>query len=150
MRKPAPAETINGTRYEVTPLGALKGREVLVRLMNLLGPGLSNLIRTWNKDAAPEVAAALFADLAARIADDDLRYLVEAFAPGTQVQTPDMKGPGVLDGQRIDDHYAANYGELFQWLWLCIQVNYKSFLAGAPGVQGLMSRAPASSSSPST
>lgn len=152
MRKPAPVEVLNGTRYEVTPLGSLKGREVLVRLLNLLGPGLSQLIRTGvTKDMAPEAAAALFADLAARIADDDLRYLVDTFSPCTLLQAKGMPGPGPMDPQRVDDHFAGNYGELFLWLWMCIRVNFASFLAGVPGLRAaLTSPSPAPSQSPTT
>lgn len=136
MRTPA-TTTLNGTRYEVTPFGSTKGRQVLVRLSNLLGPALAQALATpvsgdTAKAALEKVSASAMADLLGRVSDADLDYLVREFGECTVVQTPDMKGPGPLDESRRDAHYAANYGELFQWLWFGITLNYKSFLAVVP------------------
>lgn len=136
MRTPSET-TLNGTRYEVTPFGSTQGRKVLVRLSNLLGPALAQALATapGEGDAKAQlerVSASAIADLLGRVAEDDLEYLVREFAACTVVQTPDMKGPGPLDDKRRDDHYAANYGEMFQWLWFGITLNYKSFLAVVP------------------
>jgi hypothetical protein len=128
---------LNGTRYEVTPFGSTKGRQVLVRLSNLLGPALAQALATpasggTAKEALEKVSASALADLLGRVSAEDLEYLVREFAACTVIQAPDMKGPGPLDESRRDSHYAANYGELFQWLWFGITLNYKSFLAVVP------------------
>lgn len=125
MRTPQ-QKTIKGTLYEVTPLGAKLANPVLVRLFKILGPGIANLI------ASPEAVslgtASMISELSERLGDKDVEVLITTFAPTTLIQTSDMKGPGPLDPQRLDDHFAGNLGEQYLWILFCIEVNFGSFL----------------------
>lgn len=122
---------IEGCSYEITQLGAIKGSAVFVRVLKMLGPAL----------ATGNVGSLLGA-----LDEADVKYLVDAFAPLTNVP-----GQGQLD-KIFDLHFAGRYKALVQWLLACLQVNYGEFLqgkvgslAGALGAAGL---GPSASSSP--
>lgn len=101
---------IDGFTYEVTQLGAIKGSQVFVRVLRLLGP----MVKT--KDVG-----SLFANLQ----EEDVKYLCDAFAPRTQVM-----GVAPLD-KCFDFHFAGRYMALVKWLVFCFELNFGDFLKGA-------------------
>lgn len=72
--------------------------------------------------------------MADRITPDEMEFFCETFAPLTQVTT-NGKTPILKDV--FDDHFAANYDEMINWLGFCLQVNFESFLGGQKGIAAL-------------
>jgi hypothetical protein len=127
----AQVREIDGARYEVTPLGAIRGSQVFVRLLKVLGPVFSS------KDVSK-----LFEGLT----EDDMNYLVGAFSPTTMVM-----GSGQLD-KIFDIHFAGRMMSMLKWLFFCMEVNYADFFAkGNISLSGVMSgttQGPSQSTSP--
>ncbi len=108
------SKTIGDHDYKVTQLGAGKGRKVLVRLLKTCGPAFA-LAAQGNPTEA-------LGKLASDLDEETLDYLVEAFAARTE-----LDGIGLAGIMEL--HFAANYGEMLEWLGFCIQLNYSSFLS---------------------
>jgi tail assembly chaperone len=111
------SQDIDGQTYEVTALGAIRGSQVLVRLLKVVGPALAGDLPSF------------FAGLR----EEDMTYLCNSFSPMTNVV-----GVGPLD-KVFDMHFSGRYATMLKWLQLSLQVNYGdfSFLKGAGlGVPG--------------
>lgn len=125
----AQTREIDEFRYEVTPLGAIRGSQVFVRLLKVLGPVLTS------KDVS-----SLFENLS----EEDMNYFRETFSPMTLVV-----GQGQLD-KIFDIHFAGRIMPMLKWLFFCLEVNFADFFAkgsiGLKGLQGLA--APSQSTSP--
>ena len=104
--------TINGTFYEVMPLGALKGRSVFVRLLKMFGPLF-----------AGDIAAGLD-----HLSEDDFNYLCDVFAEYTNVRINEKQMPVLKDV--FDGHFSGKYLDMLQWLAFCVQVNFGDFYKG--------------------
>lgn len=127
MLRKTEQKQIGADTYEVTQMGAVKGSQVFVRLIRAIGPII------LAADKASDLRDAL-----AGLKEEDVDYLIKAFSPYTLVQ-----GKGELD-KIFDIHFAGKYGDMFQWLWASVEVNFGSFLgasalAGLPGVNALKS-----------
>lgn len=116
---------IDGNTYEVTALGAIKGAQVLVRLLKAVGPALTGDM------------AGFFANLR----EEDLTYLCNAFSPMTNVP-----GVGQLDKQ-FDFHFSGRYATMLKWLGLCLEVNFSDFSFLKSAVPGMGAKALSTSSS---
>lgn len=141
MARETKTKRIGNHNYSVTQLGAIEGRRVLAKLMQLFG-GMVGGIAGGGK---PDMVAG-FAALAGAITPEQVDFFCETFTPWTQVET----SPGKVRMLRdvFDDHFVANYGELVEWLGFCLEVNFASFLGGS-GIVGSMFRPPGTVSSPS-
>jgi hypothetical protein len=106
--------TISGVEYQITQLGAKQGRAVLARLLKILGPAA---------EATNPVV-----ELSKTVTEDELEFLCSTFAKVTQF-SPES-GKLFLLADQFDLHFAGKYGEMFQWLWACLEANYATFLGG--------------------
>lgn len=101
-------KTIDGNTYAVTQLGAIRGSQVFVRLMKMVGPAFLG----EKKDFAKAFEA---------LREEDFKYLCDVFSERTFV-----------DGKPLDKifdfHFAGKYGAMFQWLFFCIETNFGDFL----------------------
>lgn len=104
----AQTREIDGITYEVTPLGAIKGSQVFVRLLKVLGPVFTS------KDVG---------SLFEHLTEEDMNYLREAFAPTTLVM-----GKGQLD-KIFDIHFAGQMMSMLKWLFFAMEVNFSDFFA---------------------
>ena len=134
---------IDGLVYDVTQLGGIDARNVLLRLMKSLGPSLGAL--------ADSPLSAVFEKLA--LSEADLGYFCEKFGSCSFVHLEDGKLP-MLD-KVFDDHFAGRTGAMVKWLVFAVEVNFSDFLDGAKARLGKLSKlgfAPTSSPSmsPST
>lgn len=107
---------IDGTEYQVTPLGAVIGRKVLLRLTKVFSPAL------LSKDLS---------SLLEQLDDETLDYLCDTFAESTNVvmQAEKTKVLAPLAGDMFDKHFARKYMQMFEWLAFCVEVNYADFFA---------------------
>lgn len=142
-------KSIGGKNYEVYELGAKKGRQVLTRLLRLLGPALGGMSE-GKGDAEARIASAL-GKLVESLTDADTDYFCDTFAAVTNVE---MEGRMPLLSDVFDLHFKADYLNMFKWLAFCFEVNFGSFLAGLGGPGGLAAlagkAAASSSESPKT
>ncbi len=90
---------LGDTTYMVTPLGAVTGRKLLLRVMKAMG-GQS----------------------LTSIADDDFDFLCETLSSSTLVKRLDGKTFPLKD--IFDSHFSANYDEMTKWLLFALEVNY--------------------------
>ena len=114
MMRESKTKVIGGEEYQVTQMGAVKGSQVFVRLVKVLGPLMGD-----------NLEAALSA-----LKEEDVTYLINAFQPYTMIQ-----GKGDLSGF-FDVHFAGKYKEMLEWLFFSVEVNFGSFL-GANGLAAL-------------
>jgi hypothetical protein len=93
-------EVIGGHKYKTHQLGALQGREVLIRFVNALKKGgIENSV-------------------------EDFNFFCDSFAPVTYVQLGD-KEP-VLSSI-FDAHFVGLYDEMIEWIKFCLKANFPSF-----------------------
>lgn len=129
--------------YRVTPLGALAGTHLLVRLCKLAGISASAFID--GSSNAPGIEQAL-----SRGAGDALRTLMQDLKPDETVAilTQLAETTTVVLGDRepkldklFDLHFAGRYGEMFAWAQFAMETNFASFISGRGGVVELLQRA---------
>lgn len=137
-------KVIGATRYRVTQLGAKKGREMLVRLVKLAGPGLAaglaGLSKADGKDTEAPMARALsdaLYDLATRLTVEEFNGITDELAKHTTIVLGDLE-PRLSD--KFDDHFSGKYDEMLRWAAFALEVNFKSFFVGSGGGGGLMTR----------
>lgn len=137
------AKTIGAYTYKVTALNALDGRKVFVRLVKMVGPGLSAY------KASPDMASALTQGMGALISalsEEDVEHLCNKLSASTEVSGGDYgeKRRPQLDGVFLT-HFAANYFEMIEWLIFALEVNFGSFFEKAGGLMTSKSTSPAAS-----
>jgi hypothetical protein len=132
------SKRIGDTTYYVTPLGFVQARQALVKLTNLIGPALRELSSAELGNLKGELSA--LGGLLSGLADKDLVYFQDLFAPKTEIELdyepskrPYLHKPLPTGGSRIESHFAPTgprFGDYFEWLVFCIQVNYAPFFKG--------------------
>jgi hypothetical protein len=105
--------------YKVTALGAIKGRQTLVRLGNILGPGFK-MATSFEKGLI---------NLLSDLKPSDLDWLCELFGNETRITGGEHEDrQPLLTGKVFNEHFSAKYAEMFDWLAFCIvEVNFPSF-----------------------
>jgi hypothetical protein len=103
------SKQINDCSYEVTQLGAIKGRSLLTRLARILGAGGGDMAKSLGM-----------------ITEEDMSYICDSFSEVTVVKQPDGKAPYLKN--IFDMHFAGKYDEMIQWLMFCLEINFGSFL----------------------
>ena len=128
---------IGAHTYRVTQLGAKAGRNVLVRLVKLGGPGVGALvggIGRGGKEGTADSALALGVGdalhaLSLRLREDEVGALMDEFALHTVVVKPADIELRLSD--IFDDHFAGRYDEMLAWTRFCMEVNFSSFFVGS-------------------
>lgn len=108
------SHTINGFTYDIAQLGAKQGRIVLARVLRIVGVAA---------EAADPVAK-----LASALTDAEIEFLCDTFAKTTMFGQADTGNRVPLKDQ-FDLHFAGRYGDMIQWLWAALMVNYESFFS---------------------
>jgi hypothetical protein len=114
--------TIGEDTYRVTPLQAIQGRKVLVKLLKALGPAAEAVA-----DAQSGNVGALLAKLTANLEESLVDELCEIFAGRTEFQHG-SKWIGLGEAGQFDLHFIKKYGQMAKWLAFCVEINYGSFL----------------------
>ncbi len=115
---------IGAFTYHVTQLDASRGSKAMLRVVRLAAPVIA-LAEKGDETAA-------WSKLAESLTDSDFEYFCDLFTTQTIVTggAYDEDAEPALDGI-FDEHFAANYFEMLQWLTFCFEVNFASFFAGA-------------------
>lgn len=136
-------KVIDGHLFEVHPLAFKKGRKVLLRLSNLLGPAIARLERI---DVSKGLGAVLDTEigpalgtLLSSLRDEDLEYFEEAFLEKTLVR---LEGTENLVALKLNQEavFGANYRAYLAWLAFCFTVNFGGFLPGGRTGTGAATR----------
>lgn len=120
MARDSQTKTINGHEWEVTPWPAMLGIKIQINLARTVGPAI------------------LVASGSENIFDADIGQIVNALAEGVDEQkTVDLidkmlqfcwvEGKEIANKKHFDEHFAANYAELFRGLGFILQVNFGNF-----------------------
>jgi hypothetical protein len=106
-----------GSRYELTQLGAIKGRKILAVLTRVLGKAAGGI---GSEDSG-------LGALLESIDEAALTALCDAFGESSRVLLDNGNKPQ-LTGVIFDDHFAGNYAGLLLWLAECLRLNFSDFL----------------------
>lgn len=126
------SKEIAGFKYEVTQLGAKKGRAVLIRLAKVIGPAISALVSADDFESA---AGPALTNLCSQLNEDDFAYISDTMADCTKL----VQIATTSDGQKeiktalsslFDDHFRGRYLPMMQWLVFTLEVNFLDFLGG--------------------
>jgi hypothetical protein len=123
------SKVIGDTEYQTTQLDAVTARRVFLRMAKLLAPMAAEL-GDGKKGVESE---RLFRGLATAIrsaTEEDLDYFCDQFAKVTDVVIVDEKGnrksPRLSTVMAL--HFVGDrFGDLFDWLLFCLEVNFGSF-----------------------
>lgn len=132
--------TIGGSEYKVTQLPYKPGHKLLLRLYRTLGPALADALEKVPDlpkeqkvldvsvaQLAPAVSGAV-RGLSESLSEEDFDYTVGVLSEYTEICKGDDRWVPLK--QEMEFHFAGNYGELFQWLWFALKVNYGGFFKG--------------------
>ena len=125
MRAPVDV-TIDGRRFEITPMGAFRGLAVVERIGKVLAPAVGKLAAggpegEGGKDALDALAESL-ASLADRLDGATLEWLCRELANDTLCQT-EQGGMVPLKGV-FDRYFAGEYALLMAWAKAALEVNF--------------------------
>jgi hypothetical protein len=129
MARKQDSKTINGHEWEVTAWDGMHGLKMQARIGKLIGPAVAqgggNMM---NMDVASVIGAVV-----ERIDDKETPQLIRDMLHGTFIDEKDASQDRVFN-----EHFSANFGELYQGLMFVAQVNFGSLfqMAGAIGGQG--------------
>jgi hypothetical protein len=142
----AQSKRIGDTEYTVTPLGFRDARRVLVRVGNILGPKLADLLSSIDlakglkaSDVFETEAMRAIGDLLGRIEDKDLQFLEDAFSNTTTIvvdSAPD-KSPLLVHAIKAG-HFDLRLPEFFAWIGFCLFVNFARFFTGSTWQSGTL------------
>lgn len=120
--------TIDGSSYTISQLGALKGRKIWLKLVQLMAAPMREMAKADHFDEQSIMGA-----LAAGVENLDeatLEELYEAFGEACTIAVSATNNPA-LTGVVFDNHFAGNYQAMSVWLFECVKFNFAGFLDGA-------------------
>jgi hypothetical protein len=122
---------IDGFVYRVWPIPMKPhGTAALVRLIKLVSPMLSQILRADTKE---ERAAALFESLPQALTEADVDFFARAFGDAAQYQNDKGEWAPLIDKTQAQ-HFAGRYFAYFRWIAFCAEVNYGNFFDGIKSV----------------
>lgn len=126
--------------YRVTMLPARKAIRVNHTIMSAIGPGLAEIWADSNGDMKNAITSSVIADAAKSFflvaTPDALLDICNQFAQETVYNTKD-KEPGIVLGDRFDEHFAGDMLNLGKWFAFCVKVNFGNFGSLAEVQKGL-------------
>lgn len=116
--------------YEVKQLGAIAGRDLLVRMSKMLGPALGMILS--GKASLAQAGAAL-ASASQMLEPAELEHFCDVLGRSSSVYVTEAGKPAVktLDLAYQELHFAGEYAEMFQWIGFAMEVNFGNFFAEA-------------------
>lgn len=122
--------TIGESQFEITQLGAVKGKRVLNRLMKVLAGASSGML--GGKDGGEPDVVAIIEGAVEGLDDDTLDYICQSFGEKTTIVSGNKRQTLVANGNEagFDLVFAGNYAAMIEWLIVCIRLNYSDFLDG--------------------
>lgn len=130
MRKQHPV-TIEGFTYELSQLGAVEGRTLVLLFLKILGrfapmfASAAGAMRTLNSEAIEAIGAAINT-----VEPKELEPLWDAFSRHAYVRGKDGKTRQLLS-EVFDDHFAGEYFAMVQFFIESSKLNFGDFLGKA-------------------
>lgn len=122
-------EVAVGTRrYKLTTLPSGVGLSIFMRLLKLGGPLIGVL--QPGKSVLDIDTRDAFERVLQDMGEADVRALQDAFGPRTQIHIGGDDW-AILTETKINDVFAGNLIEYFEWLLECLKYNYPDFLDAA-------------------
>lgn len=140
------SKRIGAHDYKVTQLNAVTGRRVFTRLFKLVGPAMA---KTEGRKGDDALAAAM-TGLLEHLSEDDVDYFCDVFSAVTSVSGGAYSKAAPQLADVFLSHFAGEYLAMMQWLAFCMQVNFRSFFAGAGRAIGQLVASDSSSPTVST
>lgn len=109
--------TIESDSYQITKLGAIQGRGVLLRLVKALGPSFAEA-------AKGAELPTLIASAIEGIKESDFEFICDLLAQHTRIVRGE-KAPLLSD--QFDAHFSGRYGAMIAWLIEALRVNFENF-----------------------
>jgi hypothetical protein len=130
MPREAKKKIINGHEWEVYPWDGMHGLRMQARLSKVIGPVVGQVVGS-NQEIMDADVSAIANTLIDRI-DNDTPQLIRDMLYGAFVDGKDISQDRVFN-----EHFAANFAELYKGLAFILEVNFGDFfeLAGAIGVR---------------
>jgi hypothetical protein len=129
--------TIDGFTYQLSQLGAVEGRELVVLFVKLLGrfaPMLASAVKSSKGTSGDELSSSgVVAEIAGAIGTLDpkeLEPLWDAFARQAMVLGKDGKSRQPLN-EVFDDHFAGEYFSMVRFFIEAAKLNFGDFLSRA-------------------
>lgn len=116
---------VDGTRFEITQLGALEGGRVLSKLLKAASPALGDLADA-EKLSIDTVLGAL-SRVVHELDEDLLAYLCGVFVQKTRCYIGPDTAPHMTPAS-FDQHFAGQYMGLSKWLFEHLKLNFPDFL----------------------
>lgn len=118
----AQQKEIDGRVYEVSPLDLRTSRVVLLRLMKLAGPALTEFAKNGQGVLGVMSGASQLFSL---LQPEDLDYFCDAFQRVTKMKLP--TGSWV---PLVESAFGNDVGTQIKWLLFAVEVNYAKYLKG--------------------
>lgn len=133
--------TVGPDRYEITQLGALKGRRLYARVGQVAAGALDALTKAEGDGLTLGTVLGALARLLEKADPDFIDELCDTFAETTRVHTKPNEAPK-LDRALFDQHFAARPKAIYMWLGVCLQHNFADFLGDgvATNLAGVLAR----------
>ena len=129
MARDAQRKVINGHEWEVYPWDAMHGLRMQARLAPIVKAAVSGV--GSDMDFMDMDVAKVAGSLMEAIDEDATPRLIRDMMHGVRVDGQDMS----MD-RPFNEHFAANYGELYQGLWFVLEVNLGDVFTMAGSIGG--------------
>jgi hypothetical protein len=144
-RQALKSQPIDGFTYDVMQLAAGAGLRMASELAKIVLPSIGAATGSLDLSKGLKVAFAANIDgamleraaaaLAGNLSSPRIQEIVSELAGTTNIFGPGFGDAGAPLRVHFDDHFAARYGALVQWLWFALKVNFESFFDGLPALK---------------
>jgi len=128
MARQTENKTINNHEWEVTAWDGMHGLKMQARIGKLIGPAIA---KSGGGDLMNMDVASVIGAVVERIDDKDTPQLIRDMLHGTFIE-----GKDATQDRFFNEHFAANFGELYQGLIFVAKVNFGSLFQMADAIGG--------------
>lgn len=124
---------IGGHRYTVSMLDPLTAEDLLVLVVNVVGPSIGAVagsVKSENEPVPREAIEAAIAGFCQRISKAQLREVIAMLTPVTTVE---IAGKTPALDRIFSEHFRGRLGALNRWLLFAIKVQLGDFFDSAAG-----------------
>ncbi len=129
MARATESKTINGNEWEVTAWDGMHGLKMQARIAKLIGPALGKA--NGGSDLMDMDVTSIIGAVVERIDERETPQLIRDMLHGTFVE-----GKDATQDRFFNEHFAANFGELYQGLIFVAQVNFGNLFQMADVIGG--------------
>jgi len=129
MSRESAKKMINGNEWEVLPWDGMHGLKMQAKLGRVIGPVLGSA--GGSESVMDADVQSVITALADRIDERETPELIRAMLHGTSVE-----GKDITIDRVFNEHFSANYGELYQGLMFIVQVNFGDLFSMVAAIGG--------------